>query len=123
MARLLAAEDFEFLASHPGYRPEIASKLRRSRRRVFRLYLRELASDFHCLHARARKMVAESGEEQAALVSVLMRQQLAFWRAMWTIEFRMMTPGLAGGIEVRALVRGIVAMRADVARLGMPLTA
>jgi len=123
MVRLLSVEDFEFLASQPGYRPEIALKLRRSRRRIFRLYLRELASDFHRLHARARKMVSESGEEHAALVGVLIRQQLTFWRTMLAIEFRMMTPGLAGGIEVRALVHGIEAMRADVARVAAPLAA
>jgi hypothetical protein len=121
MVRMLAAEDFDFVASHPGYRVAIASKLRRSRRRVFRLYLRELAKDFHGLHALARQMAAVSGEERAGLVDGLIRQELAFWRTMIAIEFRMMTPGLAPGIEVRALVMGLEAMRAELSgwRLGI----
>ena len=123
MTRLLAAEDFDFLATQPGCRPEIALRFRRSRRRVFHLYLCELADDFHRLHARARKMVAESGEEQSGLGGPLMRRQVAFWRTMITIEFRMMTPGLAGGIEVRPLVLGIEAMRADLARMTVPIAA
>src|SRR5215471_20655160 len=50
MGRLLAEEDFVFLAAQPGYRPEIGAKLRRERRQIFRLYLRELSRDFHRLH-------------------------------------------------------------------------
>src|SRR5271166_3889725 len=58
MTRLLADEDFQFLAAQPGYRPEIGAKFRRERTRIFRMYLRELARDFHRLHAEARAMVA-----------------------------------------------------------------
>src|SRR5579862_7271657 len=68
MERLLAEEDFLFLASQPGYTPEIGAKLRRERRRIFRLYLRELAHDFLHLHAEARRMVADSKAEHADLV-------------------------------------------------------
>jgi hypothetical protein len=121
MLRLLGDEDFEFLASQPGYRPEIGKKLRRNRRHILRLYLRELAADFHRIHALARKIVAESPAENSNLVSVLMRQQIAFWRAMAILEFRLLTPGL-GQVDVRGLVEAIESMRLDVRRLA-PLSA
>ncbi len=82
MARLLAEEDFQFLKSQPGYRPAIGARLLRQRRRIFRLYLRELAADFHRLHAEAREIVANSQQPDADLVWVLMRQQVTFWRVM-----------------------------------------
>src|SRR5713226_4899936 len=63
MQRLLCEADYEFLASQPGYRPEIARKLRRERRRIFRQYLRELNADFHRIQAVARLKVAMSPQE------------------------------------------------------------
>src|SRR5579863_6766348 len=50
MARLLADEDLEFLKTHPGYRAKTGARWKRERRRLFRLYLRELKSDFRRLH-------------------------------------------------------------------------
>lgn len=124
MARLLAEEDFLFLASQPGYKPEIGAKLRRERRRIFRLYLRDLAHDFHLLHAEARAMVAESKAEHAELVGVLMRQQILFWRAMVGIELRLWLDqaGLSKA-DARRLVESIEAMRLDLARFAGPLPA
>src|SRR5262249_19677529 len=86
MVRLLADDDFEFLEKQPGYRPEIGAKLRRERREIFRLYLKELARDFQSLHAAARKLVAECPEQHAELVGLLMRQQVTFWKALAGIE-------------------------------------
>jgi hypothetical protein len=118
MSRLLAEDDFRFLAAHPGYRPEIGAKLRRARRGIFRLYLRELASDFRWLHAEARQMVAESQAQHAELVGLLLRQQVTFWRAMALIEFRLLTDraGL-GKAEIGGLLEAVEAMRLDLARL------
>lgn len=121
MTRLLEEDDFVFLASQPGYRPEIGAKLRRERRRIFRMYLRELAGDFHRLHAEARRMVAESHAENAELVSLLIRQQVTFWRAMAGVELRlaMEWTGLPG-IDVRGLVEDIELMRLDLLRVAAP---
>jgi hypothetical protein len=89
MARLLDSEDLRFLASRPGYRREVGARLRDSRRRVFRMYLAELSADFHRLHAAARRMAAEAPEQHADLIPLLMRQQIAFWRALVGIEVRL----------------------------------
>lgn len=42
LSRLLSGEDIEFLRTLPGYKPAIECKLRKARRRIFRLYLKEM---------------------------------------------------------------------------------
>jgi hypothetical protein len=124
MSRLLAEEDFLFLAAQPGYRPEMGAKLRRERRRIFRLYLRELAQDFHGLHRQARALVAESHAEHSGLVGLLMHQQITFWRAMAGIELRLAASRLnLANVDVRGLLDSIEAMRLDLARLAAPVPA
>jgi hypothetical protein len=86
VGRLLRRDDFDFLAGQRGYNPKIGSKLRRDRERVFRLYLKELANEFHRLHARARELAAASPVPHPEIVRTLMRQQVAFWLAMLRIE-------------------------------------
>ena len=89
MARLLNPEDLRFLASRPGYRPEMGARLRDSRRRIFRMYLAEISSEFQRLHAAARRMAAEAPEQHADLVPLLLRQQVVFWRSLAVIEVRL----------------------------------
>jgi hypothetical protein len=121
MARLVTPDDLAFLSSLPGYRSEVGAKLRRDRSRIFRMYLRELADDFHRLHSKARKMVTESQEPHAELVGILIRQQLTFWRAIAFIELRMLAPGAKlPKIDVPGLVETIEAMRSDLARITAP---
>src|SRR5579863_7095707 len=105
MSRLLSEEDFVFLAAQPGYRPEMGAKLRRERRRIFRLYLHELAQDFYSLHCEARALVADSSAEHSELVPLLMRQQFSFWRALAAIELRLLASRLnLGTVDVRGLL-------------------
>src|SRR5271170_4999896 len=56
-ASLLSDEDFDFLATLPGYKPEIGEKLQCHHEQILRLYLRELAREFHNVHAEAREAV------------------------------------------------------------------
>jgi hypothetical protein len=92
MMRLGSEEDFEFLARQPGYRPEIGARLRSARRRIFRMYLRDLASNFSRIHAAARRLVADLPEHHADLVALLIRCQLTFWRRILMIEIRLLLP-------------------------------
>lgn len=89
MARMLDAQELKFLASQPGYRPEMGARLQRSRRRIFRMYLGELSAEFERLHAAARRMATEAPEQHADLIPLLMRQQFAFWRSVAAIEMRL----------------------------------
>jgi hypothetical protein len=124
MEHLLSGEDFAFLASQPGYQPEIGARWKRERRRIFRLYLHELKRDFQRLHAEARVMAANAGAESAELVEILMRQQFAFWRAMAGLEVRLALQAAGiGKVEVRPLIELLEAMRVDLARFSAPQAA
>jgi hypothetical protein len=124
MSRLLAEDDFIFLAAQPGYRPEMGAKLRRERRRIFRLYLRELARDFRGLHREARAMVAESHAEHSELVGLLIRQRLVFLGAMTTVQLRLAASRFGlGNVDVRGLLESMEAMRLDLARVVAPVPA
>src|SRR5271155_4329904 len=126
MMRLLAAEDADFLGQNTSC-PKVAGRWERSRRRIIRLYLKELAGDFRGLHAKARLLVAESPEQNAALVPVLFKQQIAFWRTLAIIEVRLAVDGLnlgglklgglgLGRLNAEDLVRTIETMRREIAR-------
>jgi hypothetical protein len=115
MARLLARDDVEFLRESVGART--AARWARSRRRIFRLYLRDLASDFGRLHAEARALVAESPEQYTHLVGMLMRQQVTFLRAMAAIEIRLaLSPIGLAQVDPRKLIEAIEAMRLELDR-------
>lgn len=116
MVGLLSSEDLDFLAAQPGCNAKILSRLRRDRRRIFRMYLRELAADFRLLHAEARKMAALSPEAHSEVIASLMRQQMTFWFALAAIEFRLLLPH-AGGLDIRELIASVEALRLDVAKM------
>lgn len=117
MARLLSADDLDFLRGIPGRGPELAARWERDRRRIFRQYLSDLASDFQRLHADARALVAQSPEQYSGLVDVLVRQQFTFWRLRAGIELRLVLSRLGiGQIDTERLVGAIEAMRAEIAR-------
>ena len=121
MARLFSEEDLAFLASQPGYRPEIGAKLRRDRLRIFRMYLKDLAADFQALHGEARKMAAISPEQHSQLVGALVRQQFTFWHALVLIELRLTVPnsGVAMG-EIRGLIASVETMRLQLSAISIP---
>lgn len=117
MARLLASDDIEFLRRRVCRRSGIVERWDGARRRVFRLYLSDLAADFHALHAEARALVAESPEQYSDLVGVLMRQQVAFWRAMAGVRARLVLHGLGlGQVDARPLVTALDNMRLEIER-------
>jgi hypothetical protein len=124
MSRLLAEEDFLFLKSHPGYRPEMGARWKRERRQVLRMYLNDLKDDFRRLHAQARKLAAHSDVDSGDLVKVLMKQQVTF---LWTtsyLELRLALEPLGmGKADVVRFIELIEAMRADLAQRTSPLPA
>jgi hypothetical protein len=117
MARLLSGEDAESLRQSTGC-PKVVDSWERSRRRIARLYLRELAVDFHRLHAKARALVAESPEQYSVLLPVLFNQQLAFRWALLMIEVRLAFGGLnVTSARVQRLIGAIEAMQREVSRV------
>ena len=114
MARLLARDDLEFLRRYTSC-AKIAIHWERERRKIFHLYLRDLATDFHTLHAQGRALVAEAPEQYSELVGVLMRQQVTFWRAVAALECRLALSAMGiGQADPRRLISAIEAMRLEV---------
>jgi hypothetical protein len=124
MARLLSHEDLDFLKSQPGYTAEMGRKFSRERRRIFRMYLSELKRDFSRLHADARAVVANLGEEYSSLVGVLIRQQVRFWYEMTAVEMRLSLSwtGIAA-VDARGLVEALGLMHLEINRLAAPSAA
>lgn len=124
MTRLMSKDDLLFLEAQPGFRGEIRKKFLGERRRIFRLYLHDLAVDFHRLHKHARTMAAAMPADQAPLIGVLIRQQARFWFEMTAIELRLSLDWVGiGSIDPSALVNAIGAMHAEIGRLTAPAAA
>ena len=120
MARLLAEEDFEFLASQKGYEPRIARVLRSERRKIFREYLRCLWRDFGRLETAVRLLIVNSPEDRTELAVALLRQRLVFTRAIATAEFRLVLHGVGlGNVDIRGLLGSVDAMHARVGQLAL----
>lgn len=122
MARLMNDEDLRFLSAQPGFRPEIGKKFVRERRRIFRLYLQELARDFHRLHAHAREVVASLPAENSALVGMLIRQKFRFWYEMTALELRL-SLNIPGALNARVLIDALAGMHAEISRVAVPTAA
>ncbi len=122
MFRLLAGEDADFLR-HGGRCAKAAEQWQRSQRRIIRLYLKELASDFQFLHREARTLVARSPEQCAGMVPALFKIQFCFWRSLIWIEIRLSLRrfGLPG-INPEGLRGAFEAMRQELSR-GVELAA
>ena|ERR1051326_2034449 len=124
ITRLLSEDEWDFVRRRTGCRPEAAARWNRRRHRVFRMYLTDLSRDFLQLHAQARALVAESPEQHADLVGVLIRQQFTFWRVMAGMEFRLLLHSIGWGrIDARALVAVIESMRLEIDRSLSPASA
>ena len=117
MKRLLSEEDFNFLKTRPGVGPALVRRLRVQRRKVFRTYLCELASDNHRMHEEARMMLTVAPEEYADLVPILMRTQMRFWTALAGVEMRLAlhTFGI-GQVDIRGVLAPLESLHSAIHR-------
>src|ERR1700678_1608564 len=86
MERLLDRNDLAFLASQPGYRPEIGKRLMAERRKIFRAYLRLLVRDFNQLIGIGKLMVVYSNLDQQEFARSLGRQQVKFYARVCALQ-------------------------------------
>lgn len=124
MMRLMSKDDLLFLEAQPGFRGEVRKKFIGERRRIFRLYLHDLAADFHRLHRHARMIAASMPADQAPLIGVLIRQQARFWFEMTAMELQLSLDWMGmRSIDASALVHAIGAMHVEIGRLTAPTAA
>jgi hypothetical protein len=124
MTRLMNEGDLLFLKSQPGFRPELGKKFSQERRRIFRLYLKELARDFHRMHARARVMAASLPADHSPLVGMLIRQQARFWYEITAIELRLSLNWMGStSLNARGLIDALATMHTEINRATMAAAA
>jgi hypothetical protein len=122
MQRLLASEDFEYLKSQPGYKPEIASQLRARRVTVFKKYLGSMSTEFNQLHRTLRVLTLHAPSDRSEITKLLLEQRILFSVRMMQVDVRLtfyafgMKP-----VDVSGLVQSIDAMRQQVRQMSISM--
>lgn len=88
MLRLIDRAEMEWVAGQAGSSPELIRQVRRTRARLFRLYLRSMRTDFTRLQALGRVLIG-TGQASPALAQALFQANWAFTRAYWQVQFRL----------------------------------
>ncbi|MBM3728144.1 MAG: hypothetical protein FJW40_22300 [Acidobacteria bacterium] len=89
MERLLDDSDVEFLCGLDGFRPGMDTQLLRTRRRLFRGYLRALTRDFNRLAGFVRLMLVFGEEDRPDLAAALLRLRWQFTLAVLALQLRL----------------------------------
>ena len=112
MERLLQEQDFRFLATQPGFSPQLGRRFRTERRRIFRGYLRNLKKDFGRVSLAFRILIVHSVEDRGDLAASLVRLRLMFAVGMLAVEGRLLlhAAGL-GTVDVSGLVASLETMQ------------
>jgi hypothetical protein len=118
MERLLDKSDLIFLASQPGYRPEIGNRLIAERRKIFRGYLRLLVRDFNQLMGIGKLMVVYSNQDQQEFARSLGRQQVKFYALFCALHLQLaLSPFGWPAVDAQGLLASLGAMRSRVQQL------
>jgi len=118
MERLLDRNDLAFLASQPGYRPEIGKRLMAERRRIFRAYLRMQVRDFNQLIGIGKLMVVYSNQDQQEFARSLGRQQVKFYARVCALHLQLALYPLGWpAVDARGLLAALGTMRSKVQQL------
>ena len=118
MMRLLDGDDLEFLQSTPGFQPEMASRLRKERCRIFRNYLKCLESDFQRVCCAVKILMMQADQDRPDLASLLLRSQIAFGWGVLAIQCRVTLYSYGvGTVNVRALLKEFDVMRLELGNL------
>ena len=124
MERLLNDSDFRFLATQPGFSPQLGRRFRTQRRRIFRSYLRNLRKDFGAMSLAVQALILHAGEDRGDLAAALMRQRLVFMLGMLAIEARLLLHAFGvGAVDVGDMVESFEAMQAQIRLLMVPAQA
>jgi hypothetical protein len=117
MLRLIAAEDFQYLARQRGYHPRIAGRLRRERTRVFRGYLKCMRHDYRKLEAAMALWMMNSPADRPDLARDLLRRRLTFTLAVLAAKWRLLlyAHGLES-VDPNRLLDALSDMRLDLRR-------
>ncbi len=118
MERLLDETDRDFLRSQPGANPGMETKLRRTRVKLFRAYMRQLSDDFHRICKALKILMIHSPVERNDLAGLILKQQFQFTITMMTTEVRLVLYSIGwSGVSVQALLEPLTAVRTQLQAL------
>ena len=118
MQRLLATDDFEYLKSQPGYKPEIASQLRAQRVTTFKKYLGSMTAEFNHLHRALRVLTLHAPTDRSEINRLLLEQRILFSVRVLQVRVRLTFYALGmKPVDVSGLVQSIDAMRQQVRQM------
>lgn len=121
MVQLMSGDDLQFLSEQPGVTRAQCQSFKRNRRRVFRLYLHELAAEFRILHRQAREIVANSPSGSGRVVGSVLQLQVNFWRFLALIELQLVLDRLGlGTVDSARLLETISVLHAAVSQTSRP---
>jgi hypothetical protein len=92
LCRLFSTEDSAFLRRQPGYSRAIGRRLRRQRRQVLSLYLRQIRAEFTQVWNICRLLAPVSNNPDFGWL--VMKQFAIFHGLYWTLQLRSMAGGL-----------------------------
>lgn len=116
--RLFSDADFEYLSSQPGFRPEMARRLRAERAKVFAAYLKQMGREFERLHRSLRVLTLDAGADRPEVSRALLEQQVLFSLYMAKARVRLAFFRLGvKPVETQGLVDILDQMRAQVGQL------
>ncbi len=122
MERLLGEDDVKFLASQPGYRPEIAQRLMAERRKIFAAYLGHLVRDFNQLVESGQAYDCLFHPGPAGICAPLVAPAGAvFMLAVCSVRLQLaLYPWGWSGADAHRLVAAVTAMREQVRNVRVP---
>ena len=114
MLRLLDPAELDFVRAQPGFRPQMATRLRIQRCLIFREYLRNLEHDFKLICTAIKVIMVQSKHDRPDLASALVRKQITFAYGVMIIQSELLCYryGL-GTVDIAALMKLFDGMRME----------
>lgn len=109
LTHLFRPDDYEFLASQPGYTPELSARLRAERLDIAKAFLEQLEHDARLLINFANQSIATAVDDTGNFSGFILKQEIQFGirLALLRFQLRLMERGLIHRIQFERLLNSI----------------
>jgi hypothetical protein len=115
--------DYAFLRSQAGYTRNLERRLRLQRRRIFRLYLRDMKRDFSNLHWGLKLLMAEEGHDRPDMARMLLKQRAMFLFGTISAQIGVFLNVFGiGRVDVGPMVRALATLHTQLQADSVPAT-
>jgi hypothetical protein len=118
MMRILDTKDYEQFRGHPGFSNKRLAELRRSRCRIFRIYLGLLQTDFQRVCLAIKVLMVDSDCDRPELASTLLKTQARFALGLALVHVRVSLYALGlGSVSITSLLNCFDGARLELQKL------